>query len=115
MLLVSTAALAAAADSPSLTGKWQVHNSIQGNESDQACEFTQKDNDLSGTCTSDRGTVTIAGKVDGDKVNWSFKSEHDGTPLTVVYEGKVNENKITGTVNVPEFSADGEFTATAAK
>lgn len=116
LLLISAAALITAANNPSLSGKWQVHNSIAGNESDQACTFTQKDNDLSGTCSSENGNVNITGKVDGKKVTWTYKSDYNGSPLTVNYEGTVNsDNKISGSVNVPEFSADGDFTATLSK
>lgn len=104
------------AGAASLTGKWQVHLSIGGTEIDQKCDFTQKGDDLSGTCVSDRGTVNIAGKVNGNKATWSYKSEYEGSPITANYEGTVGSgNKITGTVNVPEYSADGDFTATQAK
>ena len=116
ILLVSAAALAAAADNTSLSGKWQVHSSIAGNDNDQDCTFTQQDSDLNGSCTSDKGTVKIAGKVDGKKVTWSYKSEYNGTPLTVNFEGTLgSDNKIAGTVTVPEFSVDGDFTATQPK
>lgn len=107
------AAVSAVAFAPAtLTGKWQVHNSVEGNESDQTCTFTQTDADLSGSCTSDNGTVTVTGKVDGEKITWSYKSEYEGTPLTVEYEGKLAaDSTISGSVNVPEFSAEGDFTA----
>lgn len=115
-LLASVAALASAADLPSLSGKWQVHNSVSGNESDQTCTFTQKDSDLTGSCSSDNGPVTISGKVNGKKVTWTYKSEYNGSPLTVAYEGTIESpTKITGSINVPEYSADGDFTATQSK
>jgi hypothetical protein len=106
---------ALAADGPSVTGKWHVHNSISGNESDQTCTFTQKDAGITGSCTSERGTVEVTGKVDGNKITWSYKSEYEGTPLTVHYEGTIDAAKISGSVNVPEFSAGGDFTATPEK
>ena len=114
-LLVSGVVLAFAADAPSLTGKWHVHNSISGNESDQICTFIQKDAGISGSCTSERGTVEVTGKVDGNKITWSYKSEYEGTPLTVNYQGVMDATKISGSVSVPEFSADGDFTATPEK
>lgn len=105
-----------AADSP-FSGSWQVHSSIAGNDNDLTCVFTQKDDQLTGTCiSSDKVTLNIIGKVDGKKVSWSYKSEYNGTPLTVEYAGTADAaNKITGTVNVPEFSAEGDFSATQAK
>lgn len=116
LLLISTAALLAAGDSSSLSGKWQVHTSIGGTDYDSTCTFTQKESDLGGTCVSDQGTVNITGKINGKKVTWSYKSEYQGTPLTVSHDGTLgSDNKITGTVSVPEFSVDGDFTATQSK
>ena len=115
-LLASAAALALMADDPSLTGKWQVHTSIAGTEHDQSCSFTQKGEDLTGTCVSETGTVNITGKVNGTKVSWSYKSEYNGSPLTVAHDGVVSSGtKITGSVSVPEFSVEGDFTATQSK
>lgn len=115
LILISAVALASAADNPSVAGKWHVHTSIAGNDSDSDCTFIQKDTDLSGSCTSEQGTVNIAGKVDGKKITWSFKSEYNGSPLTVNHEGTLSaDNKITGTATVPEFAVDGDFTATQA-
>jgi hypothetical protein len=105
-----------AADTPTLTGKWQVHTSIAGTEVDDLCTFTQKENALTGNCSSDRGTFELSGSVSGQKVSWTYKSEYNGTPITVAFAGAVNaENKITGSVNVPEFGAEGEFQAVQPK
>ena len=104
-----------AEDSASLSGKWQVHNSISGNESDQECTFIQKDDSLKGNCTSETGSVEINGKISGKKVSWMYKSEYNGTPLTVNYDGVVDSGKISGTVVVPEFGAEGDFTATQSR
>jgi len=110
---VVLAALASAGENPSVNGKWQVHSSVAGNESDMVCTFTQKDDALSGSCTSDQGKFEITGTVNGNKVAWSYKSEYNGTPLTVKYDGTVDSaTKMKGSADVPEFSAGGDFTAT---
>lgn len=108
---------AAFADDPiSLTGKWQVQNSIAGNESTQNCTFTQKDADLTGSCESANGKVEITGKIEGKRVTWGYKSQYEGNPLTVAYDGIAESaTKIAGTVSVPEYSVMGEFTATQSK
>jgi hypothetical protein len=114
-LLLSAAFLAAAADNPSFTGKWQVHTSVAGNESDSACTFTQKDSELTGSCASDQGTLPVTGKVDGKTATWAFKVEYGGNPLTVTYKGTIDEaGKIAGSVMVEEMGIGGDFTATAA-
>lgn len=105
-----------AADDTSLSGTWQIHNNIAGNESERACTFVQSGNDLTGTCPSERGSVNLTGKVEHKKVSWSYKSEYEGTPLTVKYEGRLDSAvKIIGSVNVAEYGADGDFTATRSK
>jgi hypothetical protein len=110
------AAAAVAADTPSVSGKWQVHTSISGNESDSVCTFTQKDGSLSGNCAGERGTFEITGKIDGTKVTWSYKSDYNGTPLTVKYDGALNATTgMKGNVEVPEFGVAGDFTATQSK
>ena len=111
--LLFAAAASAAADAPSIAGKWQVHTSISGNESDAVCTFAQKDDALTGNCASDRGTFEITGKINGTKVTWSYKSDYNGTPLTVKYDGAVDAAAgMKGSVAVPEFNVDGNFTAT---
>ena len=115
-LLAASAAFVYAADTPSITGKWQVHISVSGNDSDQVCTFTQKDDALSGTCTSERGTFELNGNITGNKVKWSYKSEYEGTPLTVKFEGALDsESRMKGSVDVPEFGASGDFSATQSK
>lgn len=114
--LASAPILIRAAENPNVNGKWQIRNNISGNESDQTCNFTQKEIYLSGSCTSDKGTVEINGKVNGKKITWSYKSDYQGTPLTVNYEGVLDSaSKIVGNVSVPEFSADGDFSATQSR
>jgi hypothetical protein len=115
LLLSSTIAFAQAPDNAGLTGKWKLHQSIAGNESDSDCTFTQKDNDLTGSCGSDEKAVKIIGKVDGKKLSWSYNSEYNGTPLTVKFTGTLDADKITGEVEVDPFSATGDFTATQVK
>jgi len=116
ILLLSAAAIAPAADNSVLSGKWQVHSVIGGTENDQACTFIQKDNTLTGNCTSDQGTVKITGKVEEKKISWSYESEYNGTPLTAKYSGRLDStNKITGAMSVEAFGVEGEFTATQSK
>ena len=115
-LLASAAVLAGAADNPSISGKWQVKQSIAGNENEQACNFMQTGSELTGSCGSAAGIVQISGKIDDKKVSWIFKTEYNGSPLTVKYTGTLDSNnKISGTVDVEEYSVQGEFTAVQSK
>ena len=110
------AAVSLAADTPTLDGNWNLHNSIAGNESDMACALVQQETVLTGKCASDNGSVDLTGKVDGAKVSFTFKVEHQGTTYTLEYAGTVEAGKsIKGTVNVAEAGATGDFAATRSK
>ena len=103
-----------AADTASLSGKWKIHSSIAGNDSDSECTLAQKDSDISGTCkTADGKDAKATGKVDGSNVTWSFESEYNGTPLTITYKATLGADaqKITGTVGVDPFGVEGDFSA----
>lgn len=115
-ILFAAGVLAAADDTAPFSGKWQVHTVVASNESDSDCTFTQTGSELSGSCVTSRGTVQITGKADGKTAAWSFKSEHDGTPLVVAYKGTLGEDgKMKGAVSVEAFGVDGEFTAARPK
>ena len=115
VLAFSTSAFAAG--SPSVSGQWAVHNSIAGNESDQACTLIQTDNKITGTCKSAEGKdLPVTGSVDGNKVTWQYDSEYNGSPLTLIYTATLDDSgKIAGNVEVQPFSVTGDFTATPVK
>jgi hypothetical protein len=119
-VLILPVALAAAvslqAKPTALAGNWKVSANISGNASEQTCTFTQKEADLTGTCSGERGSVMITGKVDGKAVNWQFDTQYEGQTLTVYYAGTLETpEKIVGTVNVQPMNVSGEFTATQTK
>lgn len=122
---VATAAAMAATQAPetpqtpppaSVAGTWTVQSDFSGNQSEQSCAFTQKEAALTGTCTGERGSVMITGKVDAKTVAWQFETQYEGQTLTVSYNGtSQSAEKITGTVNVQPMNVDGQFTATKTK
>jgi hypothetical protein len=117
ILLASASASAVWADNVSLSGKWTIHSNVAGNESDTDCTFTQKDDQLSGTCTTAHGDKSIAGKVDGLKIAWSYDTEYDGSPLTLKYKGTIDSaaTKLAGSVIVEQYGIDGDFTGVPSK
>jgi len=119
VIAISAAARTASPGQPapaSVAGSWTVRADVSGNQSESTCTFTQKEADLTGNCTSDRGTVTISGKVDSKTVSWQFDTQYEGQTLTVYYSGTPQSaEKITGTINVQPMNVSGEFTATKTK
>jgi hypothetical protein len=115
VLAILAAATASFAED-AVGGKWQIHQSIVGNESDLACTFTQNGEEVAGTCASTAGELKLTGKISQNKISWIIKSEYNGTPLTMKYSGTLaSATKMTGTVSVDPYGAEGEFTATQAK
>jgi hypothetical protein len=105
-----------AADDATFTGKWQLHTSVSDHENDMSCTLTQSDNNLTGTCSPEEGTVPISGKVEGKNITWTYKSKYDGSPLTVTFKGKSDSaGKMSGSVIAEEYGAEGVFTATQSK
>ena len=116
LLQALAASLGAGSDQGSPSGKWQGSQNIAGNESIQTCTFTVTGTQLGGTCAAEQGELKVTGKVEGTKVTWSYKTEYNGSLLTVKYAGNIDpKRKITGTVLVEEYSVEGEFTATQAQ
>lgn len=111
LLLAGTSVFAAS--TPTMNGKWKVHNNVAGYESDQVCTFMQNKTVLTGTCTSDEKPLTITGTVQGNQVTWKYNSEWNGTPLTVTHVATLDgAGKFSGTIEVDPFDASGDFTAT---
>ncbi len=105
-----------AADESTIAGRWNIHSSIMGNESDQECTFVVKGDALTGTCSAPQGSADVAGKVRGNSVSWQRKTQYDGQDLTIVYTGKIDSGgKLTGSIEVQPFGVEGEFTAARVK
>jgi hypothetical protein len=116
LLLLTGAALAPAADTAPLNGKWQIYIRIADREASATCTFVQTGNDLAGECTSDRGTEKVTGKVEDTKVTW----KSTGGTVTLSYTGTLGKTAdmagfVAGSVLVEEYGVEGEFTATQAK
>ena len=101
--------------STSVAGKWKVHSSVAGNDSDAECTFSQTAADLAGSCTSDQGTSKLTGKVTGASVTWSYSSDYNGTTLTIKFTGNLKDGKISGEMSVDPFGVTGDFTAEPVK
>jgi hypothetical protein len=99
-----------------LTGSYNLHSSIAGNDSDQTCSLSQTDNKLTGSCKSDTGEVKLTGTVDGKKVTIKFDTEYNGQPLTVTYTGTLDDSgNVQGDADVEPMGVTGDFKLSPAK
>jgi hypothetical protein len=117
LLAFALAAIAArGAEDVSVAGEWRIRRSAAGAQSTQTCTLTRAGEEIGGSCSADRGPVKVTGKVEGRKVTWTYQTERDGGPLTVIYRGVIESpDTIKGSVSAVEYGIDGEFTATRVK
>ena len=106
-----------AAGVPSLTGRWKIHNSVAGSESDQECTLVQTGNKITGSCKSQDGKdLVVTGSLDGKKATWKYDSDFNGNPLTMTYTATLDDSgRVAGSVQVDPFGVSGDFTATPVK
>lgn len=108
LLLLAAAALAFAAD---LTGTWNFQVETDMGSGSPTMTFKQDGNELTGTYKGQLGEAPLRGKIEGNKVEFSFEGSAGGEKFTVKYSGTVDGNGMKGTVDLGG-QATGKFTAT---
>ncbi len=113
-LHATPAAPAAAADS--LSGTWRITGDVSGNPLDQTCTLKQAADSLSGSCIGQTGeTLALTGEVKDGKAVFRYKSDYQGTALTVVFTATSYSAKaLKGTMDVQPFGVSGTFSAVPA-
>lgn len=126
MITLRTAALAALAMSvaacsttpttpatgkgPDLTGDWVLTTESQMGAQDSDMTVKQAGSAITGTLTSQLGSVDYTGSVDGSNVAFTFNINAQGTDLKLDYTGVVEGDTMKGKA---VFGAFGEGTFTA--
>ena len=101
----------------SLSGNWQITGDVSGNPLDQTCTLKQTGPTLGGSCIGQTGEkLELTGEVKDGKVVFRYKSDYQGTPLTIVYTAtSVSARQLKGTVDVQPMGVSGTFAAAPAK
>lgn len=109
--LILSSAIGVGQSRTSISGTWRVHTLIDGNDIVSECDFFQTGANVSGTCSSEEGTVDVVGQVKAHLVSLSYDSEYNGTASTITLTGSVAGPRMTGKVSVDSDEASGKFTA----
>ncbi|HEX9781181.1 MAG TPA: hypothetical protein VGA56_00420 [Opitutaceae bacterium] len=111
-----------AADQPAVpdvmvAGKWEIEMEMVGNASTSTLTLKQDGQKLTGSLSGPEGQEQpVTGKVDGEKITFSYVGDWQGSELNVTYVGKLNSTgAITGMCEVQPFGISGEFSAKRAK
>jgi len=118
ILTVSTVALlpstsvAQAEKRADLTGKWVFSVNTDGGTGTPTVTLKQQGDSLTGHYSSQLlGEVDLKGSVKDQKFSFTFRTEVQGTALTVTYSGTVeSKDSLKGTVDLGGM-ATGTFTA----
>ncbi len=98
----TTAAAAPAGSAAAVGGKWTISVDAGGQVIDLAVELKQTGSDFVGTMSSGVGNGTFEkGKVSGSAITATLQADVQGQPSTIAVDGKVDGDKMTGTMNVP--------------
>ena len=109
LLFFAMAALMFAAD---ITGTWEFQVDSDMGSGTPTFTFKQADSQLTGTYRGALGEAPITGKVDGDKVEFSFEVAPSGDKIAVKYSGTLDgATKMKGSVDFGG-QAKGTFSAT---
>ncbi|HEY0050277.1 MAG TPA: S9 family peptidase [Pyrinomonadaceae bacterium] len=97
-----------------VAGKWNLTANVGGDVVEVVLDLKQTGADFTGTVSSMHGGGTVEnGKVNGTSLTGKMKVEIQGQPLEIQLEGKVEGDKMTGTMSgagLPQIT----FTATKA-
>jgi hypothetical protein len=110
VLMLATPALAA--EDP-VSGSWAVKAKVERFDFTLTCDLTRSGAVISGTCY-DGGTrkphPLTRGRIDGDRVSWSYQSSFLGKPFSANYDAVLSGDRMTGVVMANGYK--GPFTAT---
>lgn len=97
-----TAAPEAAGPAANIGGKWTMTVDAGGQMIDLAIEIKQTGSDFIGSMASGVGNGTIEkGKVAGSTLTGILQADVQGQPTTISMSGKVDGEKMSGTLDVP--------------
>ena len=95
---------------PDLSGNWVLTTESQMGAQDSDMVVKQSGSALTGTLTSQLGSVDYTGSVEGQNVAFSFMFNAQGTDLKIDYTGVVEGDTMKGKAVFGSFG-EGTFTA----
>ena len=110
-IIITVACGAAHAQTPDLTGQWDVVVTTKYSQGKSLLVLEQKKQALTGYIDGRYGKADLTGTVKGTTFSFTFTlTLEDGKPSKVLYEGTVSKGTLTGKVTIPSV-IDGTFTA----
>lgn len=102
-----------AAHAATIDGTWKIDGDVSGNAVVTTCILAEKDGKVTGTCTrADGKQAQVTGTVTETAIKWAYESTYQGGAITLSYTAKQDKDgHMVGSIDVPQYSASGDFTA----
>jgi len=110
VLLAACASTPPAPKGPNITGQWVVTTESPMGSQDSDMTVKQDGTALSGTLSTQMGSVDLKGTLVGKDVAFGFAIDAQGMQLQIDYKGVVEGDTMKGTAKFGDFG-DGAFTA----
>jgi hypothetical protein len=99
-----------AQDTVDVTGTWLLQVETGAGGGAPTFTFRQTGDKIEGTYEGTFGkSDQVKGTINGNKIQWSFTADAQGTQLNIVYNGTVEKDTMKGTVSLGELG-EGTFT-----
>src|SRR5438477_3150 len=109
LLLLASAVLSLAGD---ITGTWAFQVESDLGSGTPTFTFKQDGKNITGTYSGQLGESALSGKVEGNKLEFSFEASPSGDKLLIKYAGTVDsDTKMSGSVDFGG-QAKGKFSGT---
>lgn len=110
-----TTGAASAAASMVATGTWKIDGTVMGTTVTMTCVLSETEHTLAGTCSGageGRTPRALTGTATAKGVGWRFDDEYQGQPITFSMNATpVSDGRMSGTMAVAPFGAQGTFVA----
>jgi hypothetical protein len=114
LLFTLTLAAVPALAGKDTSGTWKVSGSVYGTPVEATCTIKQEEKKLSGSCKSSDGVESVVtGEINDKSVKWELKREFNGSEITLVFSGTLDDEtaNMSGKINVQPYDVEGDFTA----
>lgn len=112
LLLLATVSSLSAQAPPIGVSNWTFSGNVQGVMWDEDCKFTvDAANKITGTCKVEGTEYPVTGTIDGTALSFSHASVYEGSPLTLMFKGKIAaDGTASGDIDVTPNAVSGMFT-----
>jgi L-seryl-tRNA(Ser) seleniumtransferase len=94
----------------SVAGHWKLHMKYFAGSAEHRLFFGQSGSELDGIHEGEMLDGSLSGSIEGNEVSFRSRHPYQGSSLGYAFEGKVNGDRMSGTVSMGEYGL-GEWTA----